>query len=262
MSVSSFIHGAGDVATSRIAKEQLHRGIQPDEEFAAQLARTRWLERNGAEYSFPCGVVPRPEPGANEPVLNVLPMMRRAVASVIAAVLPADVVFLLEQESEDIVELGRLPRSAIREVDVVDASDVPIPEQIRETFEPPQLALLVLTWTNAGVDDEDRFAFRSPWMAWQGAPVHDAPAHHPGRGGSLHPLGQARSSSARSRPRAPRSSLSRTRGRDTCRWAGARARRDHPNAGLVRPTPPSVATAGADAESLRDPRVRDRGARS
>ncbi|MGI8616572.1 MAG: alpha/beta hydrolase family protein [Actinomycetota bacterium] len=46
---------------------------------------------------------------------------------------------------------------------------------------------MVLTGTNAGVDDEDRFAFRSPWMAWRGAPVHDAHAHHPGRGGSLHP---------------------------------------------------------------------------
>ena len=166
---SLLVHGGGDVATSQVAKEQFRRGIQPDEEHAAQLARSRWLERNGAEYSFPCGVVPRPEPGPNEPVLNVLPMMRRAVASVIAAVLPSDVVFLLEQESEDIVELGRLPRSAIRGVDVVDPAGVHMPEPIHETFELDRPALAVLRWSNTGVDDEERFAFRSVWLAWKAA---------------------------------------------------------------------------------------------
>ncbi|MGI8616571.1 MAG: hypothetical protein ACR2L4_07305 [Actinomycetota bacterium] len=169
MRVSSFIHGAGDVATSRIAKEQLLRGIQPDEEYAAQLARSRWLERNAAEYSLPCGVVPRPEPGANEPELNVLPMMRRAVASVIAAVLPSDVVFLLELESKHIVEFGRLPRSAIRDADVIDPAGVHVPEPIHETFELDRPALAVLRWSNAGVDDEEWFAFRSVWLAWKAA---------------------------------------------------------------------------------------------
>jgi len=130
MSVSSFMHGAGDVATSRIAREQLHRGMQPDEEDAARLARSRWLEQNAAEYSFPCGVVPQPEAAPDEPVLNVLPTMRRAVASVIAAALPSDLVFLLEQESEDIVELGRLPRRAIVDTDVVDADGSHIPEPL------------------------------------------------------------------------------------------------------------------------------------
>jgi hypothetical protein len=166
---SLFIHGAGDIATSRIAKEQFHRGIQPDEEDQARLARSRWLERNGAQYSFPCGIVPRPEPAPNEPVLNVLPMMRRAVASVIAAVLPSDVVFLLEQESEDIVEVGRLPRNAIRDADVVDPAGVHIPEPIHETFELDRPALAVLRWSNAGVDHEERFAFRSAWLAWKAA---------------------------------------------------------------------------------------------
>ena len=166
---SLFIHGAGDIATSRIAKEQFHRGIQPDEEDQARLARSRWLERNGAQYSFPCGIVPRPEPAANEPVLNVLPIMRRAVASVIAAVLPSDVVFLLEQESEDIVEVGRLPRNAIQDADVVDPAGVHIPEPIHETFELDRPALAVLRWSNAGVDHEERFAFRSAWLAWKAA---------------------------------------------------------------------------------------------
>jgi hypothetical protein len=169
MSVSSAIHGAGDVATSRIAKEQLHRGIQPDEEYDAQLARARWLERNRAEFSFPCGVVPQPETGPGEPVLNVLPMMRRAVASVIAAVLPSDLVFLLQQESEDIVEVGRLPRSTIVDTDVVDADGSHIPEPLHESFESPGLSLVVLRWSNAGADDEERFAFRSVWLAWKAA---------------------------------------------------------------------------------------------
>ena len=175
MTVSSFIHGAGDVATSRIAKEQFHRGIQPDEEFEAQLARTRWLERNAAESSFPCGVVPQPEPKEGEPVLNILPMMRRAIASVIAAVLPSDLVFLLEQESTEIVELGRLPRSSIGDTDVLDADGNHVPEPLHETIEPPGLSLLVLRWSNADVQEEERFAFRSVWLAWKaGRKLRDA----------------------------------------------------------------------------------------
>jgi hypothetical protein len=167
--VSSFFHGRGDVATSRIAKEQLHRGLQPDEEDAARLARSRWFAENHAESSFPCGVVPQPEPVPDAPVLNVLPMMRRAVASVIAAVLPSDLVFLLEQETEEIVELGRLPRSAIVETDVVDAEGDHVPEPLHETFEPAALSLTLLRWSNSGVDEEERFAFRSVWLAWKAA---------------------------------------------------------------------------------------------
>jgi hypothetical protein len=166
---SLLVHGSGDIATSQVAKEQFHRGIQPDSEDAARLARSRWLERNEAEYSFPCGVVPQPPPGPREPQLNVLPMMRRAVASVIAAVLPVDVVFLLEQESEDVVELGRLPRRAILGIDVVDPGGSHIPEPVHEAFEPDRPALAVLRWSHAGVDDEERFAFRSVWLAWRAA---------------------------------------------------------------------------------------------
>lgn len=95
----------------------------------------------------------------------MLPMMRRAVASVIAAVLPSDLVFLLEQGSEDVIELGRLPRHAIVETDVVDATGHHVPEPLQETFEPPALSLTVLRWSNDGVDEEERFAFRSVWLA-------------------------------------------------------------------------------------------------
>ena len=151
---------------TRTAREQATRDRFKD-------ARVKWLEDNRAERSFPCGVAPDPEPEPGTPEMPVprLNVPRRGMTwvQVIAAVLPTDLAFIRGQETGEIVEVGRIPRSAIREVDVVDASDVPIPEPIRETFEPPQLTLLVLTWTNAGVDDEDRFAFRSPWMAWQAA---------------------------------------------------------------------------------------------
>ncbi len=166
---SSFIHGLGDVATSRIAKEQLHRGTQPDEEDIGRLARTRWLEANHAESSFPCGVVPDPDPPSEEPRLNVVPMLRRVPIQVIAALLPFELVFLLDRNGEDVVEVGRLPRKAIREVDVIDRAGVHVPEPANETFEPDALALVVLRWSNDGVDDEERFAFRSTWLAWRAA---------------------------------------------------------------------------------------------
>ena len=45
---------------------QFRAGVQADEAAEAKLARTRWLERNDAESSFPCGVVPEPEPPAGD----------------------------------------------------------------------------------------------------------------------------------------------------------------------------------------------------
>ena len=87
---------------------------------------------------------------------------------VMAAVLPNDVVFIREQgEDEEVDEVGRLPRGAIRDVDVVDERGSHVPEPTHETIEPSQLVFTVLRWSNEGVDDEDRFAFRSPSLAWQ-----------------------------------------------------------------------------------------------
>jgi hypothetical protein len=163
------MHRSGDVATGKVAQDMFRAGIEPDQEDLGRLSRSRWLEANGAEYSFPCGVVPQPEPASDEPRLNVLPTMRRVVASVVVAVLPKDLVFLLDQESEEIVEVGRLPRNAIREVDVVDPAGAHIPEPTHETFESDRLALTVLRWSNEGVDEEERFAFRSVWLAWKAA---------------------------------------------------------------------------------------------
>ena len=220
MVVSTAIHGAGEESRARIEREIFREGIEPDEEHEAQLARSRWLEEQRAERSFPCGIVPDPgselaggpvpprpdtaatgvvdapgpgradplpsEPGWGMPesgvhapenaperpdaedeseVDEIRPM------SVIAAVLPEDLVFIREfgADGDEVDEVGRLPRRAIREVDVVDETGIHVPEPIEESFEPPKLAWTVLSWSDEGTPDEDRFAFRSSWTAWQAA---------------------------------------------------------------------------------------------
>jgi hypothetical protein len=163
-----FATSPGDAAAARIATDNFREGVRPDDAAAARLARTRWLEVNEAESSFPCGVVPQPEPPPGAPRLNVVPLIRQARASVqvIATVLPDELVFFPEQDSGEVVELGRLPRNAILDVDVVDGSGVHVPEPISETFEPEVLSLVVLRWSNDGVEEDERFAFRSAWLAW------------------------------------------------------------------------------------------------
>jgi hypothetical protein len=175
-----FATSPGDAAAARIATDNFREGVQPDVAAAARLARTRWLEVNEAESSFPCGVVPQPEPPPGTPQMNVVPLIRQARASVqvIAAVLPGELVFFPEQASEEVVELGRLPRKAILDVDVVDASGRHVPEPTRETFEPDVLSLVVLRWSNDGVDEDERFAFRSTWLAWRAARRLRAAAQH------------------------------------------------------------------------------------
>jgi hypothetical protein len=164
-----FATSPGDAAAARIAAENFKAGVQPDESADAKLVRTRWLERHEAEVAFPCGVVPEPEPLPDAPRLNVIPMLRAKPTSVMAVVLPIDLVFIREHVSGEVVELGRLPRSAIRTVDVVDADGTHVPEPMHETFEPEALSLVVLTWTNDGTVEDERFGFRSAWLAWRAA---------------------------------------------------------------------------------------------
>ena len=157
----------------RLVDEQTRRAGERASRERLKDARVQWLEDHRAERSFPCGVVPDPEPSPGEhrlpePRLNV-PRNRGMWMQVFAAVLPADLAFIRGQELGEIVEVGRLPRNAIRGVDVVDQAGGHLPEPSRETFEPPKLAFAVLRWTNEGAPDEDRFAFRSTWMAWQAA---------------------------------------------------------------------------------------------
>jgi hypothetical protein len=172
---------------------------ESDRDQGSKLARSRWLEANDAERTFSCGVVPDPvlaetDPGRTrsreEPPRPLLPSdpgwaaPQRTVETgppaepqpltplrpmhVIAAVLPNDLVFIREQgEDEEVDEVGRLPRGAIRDVDVVDEHGSHVPEPTHETIEPSPVVFMLLRWSNEGVNDEDRFAFRSPWLAWR-----------------------------------------------------------------------------------------------
>ncbi|HZB02407.1 MAG TPA: hypothetical protein VE800_09900 [Actinomycetota bacterium] len=164
-----FATSPGDAAAARVATENFSAGVQPDQAAEAKLARSRWLERHDAEAAFPCGVVPQAEPPADAPRLNVVPMLRAKPISVMAVVLPTDLVFIREEVSEEVEELGRLPRTAIREVEVVDADGHHIAEPVRETFEPEALSVVVLGWTNDGVEEDEWFGFRSAWLAWRAA---------------------------------------------------------------------------------------------
>ena len=168
-----------------------------DEQGRGRIDRARWLGEHRAERSFPCGIVLLPDPSWPAPKRprspDVPPPPPRAPApsmtaptppapvpppeyeleapllptQVVAAVLPTDLVFVLEDaEGEDVQELGRLPRTAIQDVDVVDERGDHVPEPIHETIEPSQLVFTVLRWSNEDTPDEDRFAFRSPWLAW------------------------------------------------------------------------------------------------
>jgi hypothetical protein len=160
-----FATSPGDAAAARIATDTFRAGVQADEVAEAKLARSRWLERHDAESTFPCGVVPEPEPPAGAPRLNVVPSLRAKPVPVIAVVLPNDLVFILEQDTQDVVELGRLPRDAIRDVDVLDANGTHVPELTQETFEPEALSLEALTWTDCTVEEEERFGYRSALLA-------------------------------------------------------------------------------------------------
>lgn len=156
--IAEAIHGTRVQDTARWASRE--------REAEHRIERSRWLEEHHAERSFPCGLIPDPvEAETGPPRLNVLPQSIEPV-EVTAVVLPDDVAFIRDG-GDDVVEVGRIPRTTITDIDVVDRAGADVPEPYQETIEEPQLSLLVLRWKNAGADDEDRFAFRSPWMAWQ-----------------------------------------------------------------------------------------------
>ena len=85
----------------------------------------------------------------------------------------ADFVFVNEggPRDEEMPELGRFPRAAVKDVDVVDAADQHVPEPATESLdEPDALAKVVVAWQPEGADvDRDEFAFRSAWAAWEAA---------------------------------------------------------------------------------------------
>ena len=164
-----FATSPGDAVAARIASDNFRAGVAADEVAEAKLARSRWLERHDAESSFPCGVVPEQEPPADAPRLNVVPSLQAKPVPVMAVVLPNDLAFILEQDARDVVEVGRIPRSAIRDVDVVDADGTHVPEPMHETFGPEVLSFVTLKWTDGAIEEEERFGFRSAWLAWRAA---------------------------------------------------------------------------------------------
>lgn len=146
-------------------------------EHALRMSHAKWLEAHGAEGSWSCGVVryvagmTSDEPGRDAPD----PWARTSRPGkdelpVSAVMLPDEVAFLAELPAEsgleELLEVGRIPRVAIADVDVVDEHGAHVAEPPSEDFEPAVLRELVLRWTNAGVPDEERFVFRSTWLAW------------------------------------------------------------------------------------------------
>lgn len=152
------IHARGRQAVrSSLANEWAELSREREHGDALKIARTRWLHANGAEASFPCGVVEAE--GATVPVL--------------VAIVPDGLAFVAEtphgSSVQDVLEVGRIPRTAITGVDVVDADGTHVPEPLHESFEDDVDVRLVLRWSRDGEDQEDRFAFRSTWLAWRAA---------------------------------------------------------------------------------------------
>jgi hypothetical protein len=169
----------------RAVRESLHAELselraEEDREHILRMSRTKWLEDNEAEASFPCGVVRyergAPAEGPQPPTRDPWARAGRLGTTdlpVFAAVLPDRVTFLAEPPEEtgllDVLEVGSIPRPAIVGVDVVDDRGAPVPEVATETIEPSVHREVVLSWTNEGRPDEDRFRFRSTWLAWEAA---------------------------------------------------------------------------------------------
>lgn len=129
-------------------------------------ARTRWLEDHGADSSFPCGVVRTDAVGFPAEVRE-----RRQELAVIAAVLPASLVFLVDPPeafpAPEPVEAGTVPRRDLRGAEVVDAAGSPLPEPTTESFDREPDAVLVVSWVDGDEVREQRLVFRSSWLAWQ-----------------------------------------------------------------------------------------------
>jgi hypothetical protein len=157
--LASFVqHARGRQAVrSSLAVEWAELSREREHGDARKLARTKWLHANGAEASFPCGVV----------------QVEDAALPVLVAIVPDGLAFLAETPQgssvDDVLEVGRIRRSAISDVDVVGADGTHVPEPDRESFEDDVGVRLVLRWSGDGEDHEDRFSFRSSWIAWRAA---------------------------------------------------------------------------------------------
>ena len=131
---------------------------QDQEREAHRLAFDRWLERHQTQTMFQGGLV-------------VLDGQPPSTAYVLVAVTPADFVFVNEggPHDEEMPELGRFARTAVKDVDVVDVGGHHVSEPASESLdEPDALAKVVVAWQPEGGDaHRDEFAFRSAWAAWE-----------------------------------------------------------------------------------------------
>jgi len=170
---AALIDAKGDQALLSVqSSERAGLYAKRDRRGAVAASRTAWLERNASQRSFPCGVVRASEEGADDLSLSVLRGVDLELP-VTAAILADDVVFLAEPPAgtgvDVVLEAGRIARGELGDVDVVDAMDAHVPEPAVEGFEDPSDVWLVLRWGDGPGADEERFLFRSTWLAWQAA---------------------------------------------------------------------------------------------
>jgi hypothetical protein len=153
---AGFVAERGELADAR----ERARGVS--------AARSRWLSDHHAERSFPCGIV-RPD-GLIDPSVRE----RRRELSVIAAVLPATVAFLVDPPEsypgDEPIEAGAVERAAIRSIDVAGVEGGSVPRPASEPIDPEPEVVVIVHWVDAaGENAEQRLLFRSSWDAWLAA---------------------------------------------------------------------------------------------
>jgi len=156
----------GSAAESEIELRNFREGIAPDLEHEIRMARTRWLERNGAIASFPCGIAAADAGSSEPPEPDAWGERPVATVPVTVAVTDDAFVFLREGvpdiEPERVVEVGRFPRAAFVTAHFEDARGNRVAAPAGDVFEPAAPCRLVVTWTgDDGTEDRDTFAFMS-----------------------------------------------------------------------------------------------------
>jgi hypothetical protein len=170
----AWAHTRGAASASQIELRNFREGIAPDVEHEIRMARTRWLERNGADTSFPCGIAaPDPE-GSEPPEPDAWGERPITTVPVTVAVTDDAFVFLREGapdlEPDRIVEVGRFPRDAFVSAHLEDARGNRVVGPAGDVFEPAAPCRLVVTWRrDDGTDDHDVFAFMSLSVAEEAA---------------------------------------------------------------------------------------------
>jgi hypothetical protein len=170
----AWAHTRGAAAASQIELRNFREGIAPDLEHEIAMARTRWLERNAARSSFPCGIAAADAEGSEPPAPDAWGERPVATVPVTVAVTDDDFVFLREGvpdlEPDRVVEVGRFPRAAFASAYLEDARGNRVAAPAGDVFEPAAPCRLVVTWTrDDGTEDRDTFAFMSLTVAEEAA---------------------------------------------------------------------------------------------